>query len=490
MLSSLYAFEVDQTFLSNIFDAIHDGVKIVDKDGNFIFINRSAERNMNIVREEWIGKNVKELLPNSVILEALHTGTPQIHQHSFVRNKNFIVHASPLTFNGDLVGAISTHKDGSEIEKLKESFDHFTINKYINFLENELHLVQMLPLEMKDFVISKDSTLIHELSKIKMLAPTDISILIRGESGVGKEVIAKNIHQLSNRMGKPYIPINCAAIPEALLESELFGYEEGAFTGAKKTGKKGKFELANKGTIFLDEIGDMSYHLQAKMLRVLQQKELVRVGGSEVIPLDVRVIAATNQDLESMIKKNTFREDLFYRINGLTFTIPPLRERKMDIDVLILHYLKEFSYKYNKQKRMSPEAHKLLLNHSLLGNVRELINILEHGFVLAETDEIQISDLPKSSVEGYMGQEGDIPQPKSKEIEAFSFTLSDSDSLDFMENISKLEVALIVKALKRSNNNRSKAIKMLGISRQSFYERLKKYEKEISYYFDLVNPIS
>ncbi|CAK6481120.1 sigma-54 interaction domain-containing protein [Peribacillus castrilensis] len=481
-MSFLFAFEEDQTFLSSIFDAIHDCVKIVDKDGNFIFINLSAERNMNIDREEWIGKNAKELLPNSVILDALHTGIPQFHKHSFVLNKNFIVHASPLTLNGDLVGAISTHKDGSEIEKLKESFDHFTINKYINYLENELHLIQMLPLEMKDFVISKDSTLIHELSKIKKLAPTDISILIRGESGVGKEVIAKNIHQLSNRMGKPYIPINCAAIPEALLESELFGYEEGAFTGAKKNGKKGKFELANKGTIFLDEIGDMSYHLQAKMLRVLQQKELVRVGGSEAIPLDVRVIAATNQDLESMIINNTFREDLYYRINGLTFTIPPLRERKMDIDVLILHYLKEFSYKYNKQKRLSQEAHHLLLNHSLLGNVRELINVLEHGFVLAENDEIQISDLPKSCIEGYMAQEEDIPQRRSKEIEASSFTLSDSDSLDFMENMSKLEVALIVKALKRSNNNRSKAIKMLGISRQSFYDRLKKYEKEISYY--------
>jgi PAS domain S-box-containing protein len=300
MLSSFNALGMDKSLLSNIFDSLYDGVLIVNRNGNFIFINRSAERNLSILREDWIGKHVEELIPNSIILEALHSGTPQVHMHNFVRNKDFIVHASPIMFNGKLVGAISTHKDSNEIEKLKTSFDNFTFNKYINFLESELHRDQILPLEMKDFVISKDSTLRNELSKIKKLAPTDISVLIRGESGVGKEVIAKIIHQMSNRMGKPYIAINCAAIPESLLESELLGYDEGAFTGAKRNGKKGKFELANKGTIFLDEIGEMSYHLQAKLLRVLQQKELVRVGGSEVIPLDVRVIAATNRDLEDM----------------------------------------------------------------------------------------------------------------------------------------------------------------------------------------------
>jgi PAS domain S-box-containing protein len=478
MFFFLDSLKVDISFLTHIFDAIYDGIKIVDKDGNFTFINRAAEKNMNIVREEWIGRNAAELLQNSVLIKALQTGRPQIHQHSFVCNKHFIVHASPLKFNGEVIGAVSTHKDESEIQKLKNSFNN--LNKYVNFLENELHRVQILPLEMKDFVISKDSPLMSELSKIKRVAPTDISVLIRGESGVGKELVAKNVHQLSKRMGKPYITINCAAIPESLLESELFGYEEGAFTGARRNGKKGKFELANGGTIFLDEIGDMSYHLQAKLLRVLQQKELVRVGGSEAIPLDVRVIAATNRDLEDMIKNNEFREDLYYRINGITFTIPPLRERKMDIDILILHFLKEFSYKYNKQIGISQEAHEFLLKNPLLGNVRELRNALEHGFVLAETSEIQLTDLPQATIKGNEEVFNDTLQTINREISPFSFTIS--DSLDFAENIRKLEIALIIKALKRSNNNRSKAINMLGISRQSFYERLKKYEKEISDY--------
>jgi transcriptional regulator with PAS, ATPase and Fis domain len=482
MLSSLFTFEVDKSFMHNIFDAIYDGVKLVDKDGNFVFINKAAARNMNIIREEWIGKNIKDVLPNSIILEALETETALFHRHSFVLNKNFIVNASPLKYNGKLVGAISTHKDENEIKALKTSFDNFTLSNYINFLESELHRVQELPLEMKDFVVSKDSTLMNELSKIKKLAPTDISVLIRGESGVGKEVIAKNIHQLSNRMGKPYIAINCAAIPESLLESELFGYEEGAFTGANRKGKKGKFELANKGTIFLDEIGDMSYHLQAKLLRVLQQKELVRVGGTEIIPLDVRVIAATNQDLEEMIKKNTFREDLYYRINGITFFIPPLRERKMDIEILILHFLKELSYKYNKQRTISEEAHHFLLNLPLSGNVRELKNLLEHGFVLADTNEIQLNDLPKSSIVDLHELVDSVTTVANIE-NVFNFELS--DSLDFTENISKLEFALITRALKRSNNNKTEAIKMLGISRQSFYDRLKKYKKEISYYVEI-----
>jgi transcriptional regulator with PAS, ATPase and Fis domain len=476
--SAFSSFHVDKGFLSVIFDCIYDGIKIVDKDGKFIFINRSAEKNMHIAREEWIGKSVEKLLPNSVIMEALKTEVPQFNKHSFVRNKNFIVHASPLTYKGRLVGAISTHKDGDEIEMLKTSFDHFKLNKYIHFLENELHRVQVLPSEMKGFIVSKNSTLVNELSKIKKLAPTDISILIRGESGVGKEAIARNIHELSNRIGNPYITINCAAIPENLLESELFGYDEGAFTGAKQSGKKGKFELANGGTIFLDEIGDMSYHLQAKLLRVLQQKELIRVGGEETIPLDVRVIAATNQDLESMIQKNKFREDLYYRINGITLNIPPLRERKMDIDILISHFLKELSYKYNKQIEISKDAHHFLLNHPLSGNVRELRNVLEHGFVLAETNEIQIEDLPKNITEGHIKLAPYTPTKREDEGEAFPETLF--NSMDLSENIKNLEIALIIKALTKSKNNRSKAIKMLGISRQSFYERLKKYEKEIA----------
>ncbi|WP_167577518.1 sigma-54-dependent Fis family transcriptional regulator [Ammoniphilus sp. YIM 78166] len=467
---------MDMSFLTNIFDAIYDGLKIVDKEGHFVFINRAAERNMEIKREEWIGRHITELLPNSVLLDALK-GTPQVHRHNFALNKNFIVHASPLRINGEIVGAVSTHKDDNEIERLKVSFD--SLNQYVHFLQNELHRAKVLPPEMKDYIVSKDSPLVNELTKLSKVAPTDIPVLIRGESGVGKELIAKNTHALSHRMGKPYVTINCAAIPEALLESELFGYEEGSFTGAKRSGKKGKFELANGGTIFLDEIGDMSYHLQAKLLRVLQQKEIVRVGGNDMIPLDVRVIAATNRNLEEMMANGEFREDLFYRLNGISLNIPPLRKRKMDIDMLITHFLKEFSYKYNRTIAISKEAQQFLLNYPLPGNVRELKSILEHGFVLAQGHEIQLADFPEATIgfEHRALEKVTILKPSENEL-----SLLPLDSLDLAENVKKLEVSLLVKALKSSNNNKSKAIKVLGISRQSFYEKLKKYEKEIACY--------
>lgn len=476
MFSSLNIFEIS-SFMTNIFDSIYESFEIIDKNGDFIFINRAAEKEFGIVREEWIGRSVEELLPNSIIAKALHTGKPQIHHHIFILNKNFIVHASPLTYKGEVVGAVATHWDDQEMKKLKSSIENVYVNEYINFLENELHRVQMLPLEMNDFIISRGSPLSEKLLKIKRLAPTDIPILIRGESGVGKELIARSIHQLSDRQGKPYITINCAAIPESLLESELFGYEEGAFTGAKKSGNKGKFELANGGTIFLDEIGDMSYHLQAKLLRVLQQKELVRVGGNKIIPLDVRVITATNRNLENMIKENSFREDLYYRINGFIIHIPPLRERKSDIESLILHFLKEFSFKYNKKLGISREAKEFLLNQPLPGNVRELKNALEHGFVLAETNEIQISDLPGAHLEENLTNSISNPSPVDRDHSTFK--PNPTESLDFTENIRKLEIDLIVQALRRTNNNRSEAIKKLGISRQSFYDRLRKYEKDI-----------
>lgn len=481
MQSSLSNLHVDKEFLFHLFDNVYDGVKIVDREGKFVFINRSAEKNMNIQREEWIGKKAVELLPHSIILKALETGIPQINKHSFVVNKNFIVHAAPLMVKGELIGAISTHKDGNEIDMLKKTFDQHTLNSYIQFLENELHLSKIAPFKADGFVVSKNSILVHELSKMKKMAPTDIPVLIRGESGVGKELVARNIHDLSNRIGKPYITINCAAIPENLLESELFGYESGAFTGARKNGKKGKFELANGGTIFLDEIGDLNYHLQAKLLRVLQQQELTRVGGEETISLDVRIIAATNQDLESMIQQNQFREDLYYRINGITFNIPPLRERKADIETLILYFLNELSSKYNKKLGISKEAHDVLVNHPLPGNVRELKNILEHGFVLAEAGNIEVNDLPKHILEQLNSK---VSLPDSQPMAGHPLANSLFKSMDLNENIKKLEIALFIEALKKANHNKTKAIKILGISRQFFYDRLKKYGPEINQYLN------
>jgi transcriptional regulator with PAS, ATPase and Fis domain len=465
--------QFNMSFIENVFDNIHDGVKILDKDGRIVFINQSGAKNLEINREEWIGRHINELIPNSVIYRCLVTGKPQVHQYNVVNGRPFIADAYPIIFDGEVVGTICTHKDDNEIAQLKESFE--ALSQYIRFLKNELQRVKTLPAELDNFIVSNESPLMDQLSKILKIANTDMPILIRGESGVGKELIAKSIHDCSNRIGKPYIAINCAAIPESLLESEMFGYDEGSFTGAKRSGKKGKFELANGGSIFLDEIGDMSYQLQAKLLRVLQQKELTRVGGLQAIDLDVRVIAATNQNLEEMIANNKFREDLYYRINGFSIYIPPLRERKMDIEILMQHFLAEFSRKYNRLVGISKEAHDFLIHHHLSGNVRELRNALEHGYVLTDTYEIQIKDLP-SFIRNEGIQANSNPDEKVPLTSSSTYGFDPLANLNLNENVEHLEVRLVNEALQRCNNNRSEAIKLLGISRQSFYDRLKRYE--------------
>ena len=453
------------------------GVVIIDKDGKFVFINQAAERKMNLKMKEWIGRNIENFTPNSVIYEALVTGRPKCNMLRKVMGKDFLIDATPIEKHGKVIGAIATYLDEEELMTLKLSLNHFPIQTNNHDLLNEKHIVPSFPPAETSFFTSNDHLLADDLKKVKKLSQSDLSILIRGESGVGKEVMAKSVHQWSSRKTKPFIAINCAAIPEALLESELFGYNEGAFTGAKRNGSKGKFELANEGTIFLDEIGDMNYHLQAKLLRVLQQKEIVRVGGSEVIPINVRVLAATNRNIESMIKNETFREDLFYRINGFTLTIPPLRARKKDIEILIFHFLQEFNQKYHKNIHMSQEAYDLLLDYSFPGNVRELRNILEHAFFLTDTNDIKIIDLPNNIINEVHGLPAAVPPQTNEGPVSYHSPLT--NSLDFSKNITKLEIHLMKEALKRSNYNRSYAIKMLGISRRSFYERLKKYKDEM-----------
>ncbi|WP_203557251.1 sigma 54-interacting transcriptional regulator [Bacillus sp. B15-48] len=476
-MPTLIPLLADRVSLDRIFNSTLEAVHIFDKSGKFVFINDIAEKELGIARNEWIGKHVTDLIPNSIICEVLYSKTQHVSKIEFVQDKEFFIDARPLTENGKLVGAIARFKGKEEFIKLKNILAQYSPINHDHSILSHIDQTKISPFASENLIISKESILTKELVIVKKLSSSDLSILIRGESGVGKEVMAKSIHQWSHRKSKPFIAINCAAIPESLLESELFGYEEGAFTGANRSGKKGKFELANYGTIFLDEIGDMSFHLQAKLLRVLQQKELVRVGGTEVIPLNVRVIAATNRDLEMMIQEETFREDLYYRMNGYTLNIPPLRERKEDIKLLIHHFTFIFNQKYHKELQVSEEVIHFLVHYRFPGNIRELINIMEYAFVIADTNKIGMKDLPEKLSKHYielrpenLRQNVQIVEPEDKQP---------LESLDFQENINKLEVQLIEEALMRSNNNKSKAIKMLGISRRSFYERLKKYNMNL-----------
>ena len=307
-----------------------------------------------------------------------------------------------------------------------------------------------------DNIIGQSEAMQKVYQMVQKVAPRDATVLIRGESGTGKELIAQAIHQLSTRANGPFIDVNCAALPETLLESELFGHEKGAFTGAEKQ-KKGRFELADGGTIFLDEIGEISSATQVKLLRVLQNKTIMRVGGEINIPVNVRTIAATNSDLEAMMKEGTFREDLYYRLNVFPIYLPPLRERKEDIPDLITHFLKK---NHQPDDKIDPKVITALMNYHWPGNVRELENIIERMIILAGDDPITPDFLP--------------PQ-----IQGFSPT-STSVSLDIPEqgiSIDQVEWQLIQNALKKAGGNKSKAAKLLGITRRKLYSMMERLNK-------------
>ncbi len=289
--------------------------------------------------------------------------------------------------------------------------------------------------------------------------PVSSTVLIQGESGTGKELVARSIHYNGPRKKSPFIAVNCAAVPETLIESELFGHEKGAFTGAIQT-KKGKFELADNGTIFLDEIGDMSLDLQAKLLRVLQEMKIERVGGTELIPIDVRVIAATNKNLEQEVAKQQFREDLFFRLNVIVIEIPPLRERREDIAPLIDHFKKKLSDRFHrKDPALGPVVSDKCMEYHWPGNVRELENTLERLLVLTDRDRIGLSDLPQNLV---------LPQAAAQQVEGVRLP-------DEGLSIEEVEKKLICDALARTGGHILKASRLLGMTYKTLQYRIKKY---------------
>ncbi|MFZ0819680.1 MAG: sigma-54 dependent transcriptional regulator [Candidatus Acidiferrales bacterium] len=304
-------------------------------------------------------------------------------------------------------------------------------------------------------IVAKSARMQEVLAAVERVAPTNSTVLIGGESGVGKELIARAIHQHSKRAAGPFIKINCTAIPENLLESELFGYEKGAFTGANST-KPGKFELADKGTLFLDEIGDVPTATQAKLLRVLQEREFERLGGTRTIKVDVRMIAATNRDLRAALEQGTFREDLYYRLNVVPIDVPPLRDHKEDIPGLVEHFLEQYSAENGKQLRgVAPSAMQTLMSFHWPGNVRELQNIIERAVTFARSDKIEAGDIQLDSApsKGYSGAQGFLPAGMT---------------LDSWED------EMIREALRRANGNKSQAARLLGLTRNALRYRLSK----------------
>ncbi|WP_373601027.1 sigma-54 interaction domain-containing protein [Paraclostridium bifermentans] len=390
--------------LSNILDASLDGIHITDKNGITLFYNKACEYIEGINRDTIIGYNMQEMVnsgiySSSVALEVIKS-KKNIKQIQKVNDKQVLAHGTPIFKDGILDKVVITSRDMTYIENLKREFTKLKeVNKSIC---EELFSLKNHDYHNKELICS--SNVMKDILNIsKKISKVDSTVLIYGQSGVGKGVVSKFIHDNSNRSENPFIKIDCGSIPESLIESELFGYEKGSFTGANKEGKIGLVELADKGTLFLDEIGELSLPLQTKLLSLIQDKEFYRIGGKKKISVDIRIIAATNKNLSDMVKNNTFREDLFYRLNVVPINISPLKERKEDIIPLISMFLNKFNNKYKINKIISNECLSSLIDYPWPGNVRELENIIERLVVVSNEDIIYKNDLPDEIlIQSYM----------------------------------------------------------------------------------------
>lgn len=374
-----------------IFDSLYDGILIVDKEGVVRYINPAYTRITKVEEKNIIGRYLSEVRPGSRLTDVVKDEKMELGAHRKMGDVEYLVNMVPIYEDGKVIGGISLLNELIDIYKLTEKLN---LSKII--IQNLKEHVKTLGNGKYSFddIITVDEKSIEVKEFAKRIALADSNVLITGESGTGKELYASAIHNFSARKDFPFIPVNCASFEKNLIESELFGYEEGSFTGAKKNGKTGLFQLAQGGTLFLDEIGELEYGLQGKLLRVLQEKSIRKIGGSKEIPIDVRLICATNKNLEQMMEENTFRRDLYYRIAIMPMSIPPLREKKNDIKAIAEKFLSDLSMKYRKEVRLNGNALKVLKEYDWPGNIRELKNIIEFTFSMAEGNEIKAEHLP------------------------------------------------------------------------------------------------
>jgi phosphotransferase system HPr (HPr) family protein len=381
-----------QQRLQLILEAVQDGICVVDKSGEITYVNPSYLRIVHKTAEKIVGANVYDAAPQGNRCNVLKTGIARIGSISHKKDGTTIVaNVNPIFVDGEIAGVVSVIKNITELQKLMERLTQ--VSAKAEYLEQELMRTKKTGKSFANY-IGRSGRVIDVLALASKAAESSATVLVRGESGTGKELVAEGIHYASKRRKGPFIRVNCGAIPSTLLESELFGHEKGAFTGAMKR-KLGKFELANRGTIFLDEIGEMDKNMQVKLLRVLQQKEFDRVGGEETIRVDVRIIAATNRNLEEMMQQGGFRDDLYYRLNVIPIILPPLRERIEDIPLLTEHFINRINTEQQKNVRgIQPEAMQVLMAYKWPGNVRELENVMERVITLMDAEVITVDTLP------------------------------------------------------------------------------------------------
>ena len=441
--------------LDAILNSVQEAIEVAGIDGKIKYVNPSFSRVTSIPAVQRIGHNIFDVSPNGALARSLRTHGPVFAHRAVVggTSVDVISNASPIVVDGQMEGAVVVFQPLTDIYKLMEQLK--ASNQVIDELQSRINQISTSKYTFDD-LIGSHPEFESALELARKAAKSNSTILITGESGTGKELFAHAIHGASLRWDKPFIKVNCAAIPETLLESEFFGHEKGAFTGAMKT-KLGKMELANGGTIFLDEIGDMNPYLQAKLLRVLQEMEFERVGGTQTIKVDVRVIAATNRDLVEMSKQGDFREDLYYRLNVLELRLPPLRKHKEDIPAYVHSLIVKFNRKFGKHVMgLSARAEELLMQYKWPGNIRELQNVIERAMVTVE-EEIINHKLMLNFVDSQ-----DIIEKEQMIIEIVP--------------IEQMEKQMIQLALKRYGNSmegKKQAAKALKISLATLYNKLK-----------------
>jgi len=446
--------------LDAVIESSYDGIYITDGKANTLRINKSYENITGLRREDMINKNTYDLVKDGYIsksstLMVLKNKQSNTIEQEFSTGKKVLVSSNPIfDEEGNISLVVTNVRDITELYELEEELAKNM--KLTEKYHSEIEAMRIQYLNLTD-MIAQDKVMINLLEVAKRVANVDTTVLILGETGVGKEEIAKFIHKNSMRHEKNFIKINCGAIPQNLIESELFGYVKGAFTGANKEGKMGLFEVADGGTVFLDEIGELPLDIQVKLLNVLQEGEVERVGSVNTIKIDVRVLAATNRNLEDMTKEKTFRADLYYRLNVVPLVVPPLRERREDILPLVQHFLSELNRKYNFEKTFTIEAMNTLYNYSWPGNVRELKNIVERVIVMSASNKIFESDLSMEN-----------SQSSNEKNNGYD------DLCSLKEAVGKVEARLISKAYENAGNVRD-AAKILGIDASTFVRKRKKY---------------
>ncbi|KAB3536962.1 PAS domain-containing protein [Alkaliphilus pronyensis] len=424
-----------------IVNFIEEGIIAVNKNEEVILYNPVAEKIFQIPKDKVMYKKASDVIPNTRIPNVLRTGKPELGYIQYTGNATNRV---PIIVEGEVKGVVVTFQDITRIQEVEQR------------IREELHKKGLTAKKTFDHILGESKIIKKAIELSKKYAKTDSTILLCGESGTGKEVFAQAIHNYSSRRNKPFVAINCAAIPGNLLESELFGYAEGAFTGARKGGRKGLFEMAHGVTIFLDEISEMDIKVQARILRVIQEMEVMRIGDDRIIPIDVRIISATNKDLEREVKRKSFRNDLYYRINVLIINIPPLREREGDIEVLAKHFIEKYSRLYNKtMNKLSDNVVEVLKRYYWYGNVRELENVIAKLVIVGEEE---------------------ISKKESAAL-VFKDLLADDKSeieVNLLEgSLKEIELKIIKQVLEEENYNKTKTAERLRITRVTLNNKLK-----------------